>query len=194
MMAASPNQNSVTQWMVQLVDGDQLAAQQIFDRYYEQLTALARRRLSKLPPQIADHEGAVNSALRSFFSAAGDGRFGELDDRDALYKLLATITLRKVAKQYRKQHGKKHGEGQRRQQDAELRWLEDRSAGPEDLAIYQQECERLVDELSDETLRQIALMMMQGLSNGDIAEKLDIHLRSVQRKTNLILGILAERA
>ncbi len=190
----TPTNNSVTLWIARLAGGDQVAARRIFDCYYDRLRALASRHLAKLPPQIADDEGAVNSALRSFYSGAGAGRFPDLDDRDSLYKLLATITLRKVAKQYRKHYAAKAGGGNRPELGLDLSFVEDRKLGPEDLTIFQQECQRLLDHLDDETLKQIALWMMEGLSNRDIADKLEVHIRSVQRKTNLILGMLAERA
>ena len=49
-----------------------------------------------------------------------------------------------------------------------------------------EECRRLLDELRDDTLRQIALMRMEGYTNDEIAERLDCGLRSITRKIELI--------
>ena len=45
---------------------------------------------------MADDEGAVISALRSFFSGIDDGQFHDIDDENNLWRLLSTITARKV--------------------------------------------------------------------------------------------------
>jgi DNA-directed RNA polymerase specialized sigma24 family protein len=45
---------------------------------------------------------------------------------------------------------------------------------------------RLLASLRDETLRQVAVHRMEGYSNQEIAEALNISLRSVERKLRLI--------
>ena len=47
--------------------GDDLAAAEIFDRYFQRLTALARSRLSPRLAQRTDPEDIVLSVYRSFF-------------------------------------------------------------------------------------------------------------------------------
>ena len=52
--------------------------------------------------------------------------------------------------------------------------------------MVQEECDRLLDRLSDETLRNVALWRLEGFSNDEIAGKLDMTTRSVERKLNRI--------
>jgi hypothetical protein len=51
------------------------------------------------------------------------------------------------------------------------------------------ECRHLLEALGDETLRQIALLRMEGHCDGEIASRLDCSLRTVSRKLKLIRDI-----
>jgi DNA-directed RNA polymerase specialized sigma24 family protein len=48
------------------------------------------------------------------------------------------------------------------------------------------ECRRLLQALGNDTLRQIALLRMQGYSDPEIAQQLGCGLRTVGRKLELI--------
>ncbi len=76
--------------------GDEQAASDLFDRYVERLIKLARSRLSAKLQRRVDPEDVVQSAYRSFFSHAQDGRY-QLHKSGDLWRLLAAITVNKVA-------------------------------------------------------------------------------------------------
>jgi hypothetical protein len=61
---------SVTRWIGQLQDGDALAAQQLWQRYFHRLVSLARQRLRGAPRRAADEEDVALSAFASFCRAA----------------------------------------------------------------------------------------------------------------------------
>ena len=88
-------------WRQRFEAGEESAATSLVDVFYERLVRLARKRLSGMPPQVADDEGAVISALRSFFSGIQDGQFTKIDDEHDLWRVLATITARKAVRQLR---------------------------------------------------------------------------------------------
>jgi RNA polymerase sigma-70 factor (ECF subfamily) len=95
-MAEDASINLVARWR----GGDQLAADELFRRYAEQLIALARTRLSaKLAPRI-DPEDVVQSAYRSFFHGTRDGRYDIRRGGD-LWQLLVVITIHKLQHQVR---------------------------------------------------------------------------------------------
>jgi RNA polymerase sigma factor (sigma-70 family) len=79
-------------------DGDQQAAEQLFQRYAERLLALARSRLSARLTRHVDPEDVVQSACRSFFVGARNGRF-VLQRSGDLWRLLVAITLHKLQHQ-----------------------------------------------------------------------------------------------
>ncbi len=75
--------------------GDADAAETLFLRYANRLTALARKNLSPKLSRRFDPEDVVQSAYRSFFIRARDGRFSIQRSGD-LWRLLVAITLRKL--------------------------------------------------------------------------------------------------
>ena len=87
----------VTVWIAQLQGGDPAAARPLWDRYFHRLVGLARKRLKDAPRRAADEEDVALSAFDSFCRNAEAGRFPDLADRDGLWRVLATFTLRKAA-------------------------------------------------------------------------------------------------
>ncbi len=63
---------------------------------------------------------------------------------------------------------------------------------PEFAAQLTEECERLLSQLDDETLRTVAVAKMEGYSNDEIAERLGVKTRTVERKLNLIREIWSQ--
>jgi DNA-directed RNA polymerase specialized sigma24 family protein len=49
-----------------------------------------------------------------------------------------------------------------------------------------EDCQRLLDSLGDETLRQIAQLKLEGYTNEEISEQLDCVPRTVERKLERI--------
>ncbi len=177
--------DNVTEWIDRLARSDDRAAEQLVDRYYQKLVSVAQKKLEVMPPQVADDEGAVVSALRSFFSGVPGGQFPRLVDRDDLWRVLATITARKAIAQVRR-HWKKRGEAGKMARSRDMDRLLSNDPSPDQLAEFLEECTRRIDDLKDETLREIVLLRLQGWETGEIAEKLSVHQRTIQRKLSLI--------
>jgi DNA-directed RNA polymerase specialized sigma24 family protein len=175
----------ITREIRQLIGGDQDAARRIVDHYFDRLTLLARRKLSVLPPQIADDEGAVISAFRSFFSGVQKKQFPQLNDREDLWKVLATITVRKAVSQMRR-HWKASAEGGKLEGDFELERLLAHDPSPDDVAALVDECEHKIRSLADDTLRKIATLTLAGYETREIALQLGVHQRTIQRKLEII--------
>ena len=85
---------SITHCIKALKEGDQAAAQRIWDSYFRRLVGLARARLRDFPRRAADEEDVVLSAFDSFYRGVDDGRFPQLDDRHDLWQVLVLITVR----------------------------------------------------------------------------------------------------
>jgi DNA-directed RNA polymerase specialized sigma24 family protein len=198
-MSVEP-EGSVTRWIDYLRVGDDIAAQRLWERYFHQLVRLARANLRAKPRGAVDEEDIALSAFDSFCRGAEQGRFPRLDDRDSLWRLLVTITARKVVDQVERECRKKRGGGRVRN-EAALAGSESEVGGggldqavgreptPEFAAMMADECRHLLAALDDETLRQIALLRMEGYSDEEIASRLDCSLRTVGRKLKLIRDI-----
>ncbi len=192
--------DDVTQWIRGLADGDELAAQKIWDRYCEQLVRLARKRLGNSPRRVADEEDAALSAMHSFFQGAVAGRFPKLSDRHDLWKLLVTITTRKVLAQKRHDRREKRGGGAVRGESVfgrddlsghglGIEQFLAKEPTPGFLALVTDQYEQLLDKLPDELLRRITLYKLDGYSSREIAQELDCAPRTVERKLERIREI-----
>src|SRR6516165_2974442 len=82
---------SVTRWIREYIArGDEEAARQLSNRYFEKMVRLARAKLERMERPGAHHdaEDAAISALRKFYEAARGGQFPLLKDRNDLWGLL----------------------------------------------------------------------------------------------------------
>lgn len=175
------------------------AARLIWQHYFRDLLELARKSLDKRVRRRVDEEDVLQSMFQSFCVRQGRGDF-ELADRDELWKVLVTITLRKA-----RNAAIKHGRGKRnisREQDPtlvagdKLIWpdlvLEQMHAAgpsPAEAAVLNEALERRLEALADPELRRIALWRLEGYSNREIADRLECTERSIERKLGRIRSL-----
>jgi DNA-directed RNA polymerase specialized sigma24 family protein len=186
----------ITEWVRQLQGGDDVAAQKLWEGYFDRLVRLARGKLQGTPRRAADEEDVALSAFDSFCRGADQGRFPQLRDRDDLWRLLVVITERKAfdLAQYarrdkrdcRREH---HGLGP--EQDSSVSGapgpeLVAREPGQEFAAQVAEECQRLLGLLGDEQLRSIAIWKMEGYTNQEVADRLGCATNTVERRLKLI--------
>ncbi len=89
------HEGSVSEWIACLKQGDQSAAQDLWERYFKQLMRLSHGKLCVIPLAVCDEEDVALSAFESFCRAASSGRYPNLVDRENLWKILVAITARK---------------------------------------------------------------------------------------------------
>jgi RNA polymerase sigma factor (sigma-70 family) len=195
-------EESVTHWIAALKAGDDAAAQLLWQRYFQQLVELARHRLGTAPRRVADEEDVALSVFRRLCEGARRGKFEKLSDRDDLWQLLAKITARRAIDQIRRQTPRKRGCGQVRGDSVFLGARTEGRGGidelpgdeptPEFLNELVEEHDRLLGKLADETLRQVAIWRLDGFTNEEIARKLGLTTRSIERKLQRIREIWKE--
>jgi DNA-directed RNA polymerase specialized sigma24 family protein len=193
---------SITEWLGNLREGDQAAAQPLWERYFSKLVTVARTKLRRMRRTTADEdeEDAALSAFNSFCAGAARGKFPQLTDRDDLWRLLVVITARKAMAQANRQGRLKRGAGRVVEEavlfghglgdaDGSIAGLERIAADgptPEFAAMMAEECKRLLDSLDDESLKQVAVSRMEGYNNDEIADQLGCARRTVARRLDLI--------
>ncbi len=179
---------SITYWVERLKLGDHLAAQKLWEGYFQHLVRLARDKLQGAPRRASDEEDVAISAFHSFCHGAERGRFPRLEDREDLWQLLVVITARKALDLKEYERRKKRG-GSHQPASADLPKLEDiisREPTPEFALLVAEAYEALLDRLGDPTLRSIAVWKMEGYSTVQIAARLNCVPRTVERKLRLI--------
>jgi DNA-directed RNA polymerase specialized sigma24 family protein len=189
-------EGSVTGWLARLREGDAAAAQRLWERYFQRLVGLARKKLQGAPRRVADEEDVALSAFTSFCCSVERGRFPQLLDRDSLWRLLMVITARKAAHLVRDEQRQKRGgdvtpfEGPAADmEDTVLEQILGREPSPEFAAQVAEECQRLLCSLDDDELRSVALWKMEGYTIEEMAEKLGYAARSIKRKLQVIRGV-----
>jgi RNA polymerase sigma factor (sigma-70 family) len=195
------SEGSVTHWISQLQAGNSAAAQPLWERYFQQLVQLARKKLHGSPCRAVDEEDVALSAFDSFCRAAENQRFPLLTDRDNLWRLLVVLTARKALHAVRDERRQKRGGGHVLDETALAgAFPEDGEVGldavigseptPDFAARVAEECRHLLDLLDDD-LRLIAVSRMEGYSTEEIARRLGCAPRTVERKLKRIRGIWA---
>jgi DNA-directed RNA polymerase specialized sigma24 family protein len=196
--------NSVTLWLDGVKAGDDRAIQKLWDRYFQRLVRVAARRLSGHARRDIDEEDVALSAFHAFCENAGRGRFPQLTGRNDLWRLLVVITARKVVGIVRHRACQKRGGGMVLGEsalpdspdgnDAGLAQFLGREPSPELAAQLADDFRRLLESLGDRRLRTVALMRFEGQNAGEIAVRMGISPRTVERKLHLIRKVIEEQS
>lgn len=184
--------HSISVWIERFRASDQEAARVLWERFFDRMVAIARRRLRHASRRSSDEEDVAVMAFTRFHQAVHAGRFPLLRDRNDLWAVLLTLTERTASTQLRHELRQKRGGGDVRG-DSALRPLrgsdvepETQDPSPEDAAVLHDELARLLELLDDDQLRQIALGKMEGYTNQEIAAQLGCSGVTIERRLRLI--------
>jgi RNA polymerase sigma factor (sigma-70 family) len=181
---SSSDRGSVSIWLDELREGDSVAAQELWNRYFARLAMVAQARLRTLARDSSGEDIAL-SAMKSVMIGVRENRFPDLADRDGLWPLLVTITARKSLSEQRRQLAQKRTRALE-EQLPELSDIIGLVPTPEFAAEVADEIERLVKLVGDATLRQVVERKLGGYTNEEIAEELGCTKRTVIRKLKRI--------
>jgi len=174
--------------------GDQRAAKMLYDRYVGLLLAQAKRRLSQRLASRVEAEDIVQSVFRSFFLRLQKGEY-QFDQGEDIAKLLLRITVNKTLRQVTYHQAAKRALQQETPQPTEaneaLIQVAGRDPSPEEAVAYVDEVEHFLKQLPTEA-RRIIELRLEGFSEREIAERLQISDRKV-RRINERIRELAER-
>jgi RNA polymerase sigma factor (sigma-70 family) len=193
---------SVTLWLRQLLAGDPIAAQKLWEHYFAQLLHLARKKLRGTRRRAADEEDVAQIAFNSFCRGLACGRFPRLHDRNSLWALLVRITERKAFDLAQHERRQKRGGGlvvgesaipsatpDDSKAEHGLDQIISREPTPKFAAQIAEEVEQRLAQLGAGDLRAIALWKLEGYTNAEIAAKLGCVEGTVERKLRAIRTI-----
>ncbi len=187
----TPPQDSVMHWVEKLRSGDPAAARQLWERYYQDMVELARRKLWHTSCRWADEEDVALSAFKSFCHGLANGRFPESIDRGNLWQLLFTLTARKAVDLHRRQGRIKRG-GAAQGVEVDMDGLAAPMVRPDLAALLEEQVRTLLDGLGDPQLRAVAQWKMEGFTQAEIAARLGCTERTVERKLRVIRRLWQE--
>jgi DNA-directed RNA polymerase specialized sigma24 family protein len=187
---------SATLWIDQVKAGDSAGAHKLWERYFQRLVGLARKKLQDKPRRAADEEDVALSAFASFCRRAEQGHFPQIQDRDNLWRLLFVLTVRKALNRVKHESRQKRGgavqdvplspNADLGADEIDLEQIMGREPTPDFAAQVAEECQRLLVRLGDTQLRWIALWKMEGYTTEEIAAKLRRAPRTIERRLQLI--------
>lgn len=197
------NEESVSEWFMQLKAGEAEAAQKLWERYSQELIRLARKRLNGIPRAALDEEDIALSVFSRICNAAANGRFSDMRTRDDLWWLLMRVTKHKAIDYIRREMADKRGGGRvKLARDCEAKEcsagsaffesLESLEPTPEFLFALEEEYQMRLGKLRDERQRIVARMRIEGYTVSEIASALSIGLRAVERKLQVIRELWSE--
>ena len=184
------SEKEVTQWVMHAKHGDIVAQQHLWNEFFTKLAKLAKQRMQSMPLRAADEEDVAISAMKSFYIGLANHKFDSLENRNDLWKLLVTLTARKVSKHYRMHYAEKRGGGGEVLGESALVSFISSKPTPEKEAEIAETCEVMFNKLNDKTLQQIARLQLEGYSSKEISGKLERPQRTIERKRELIRAIL----
>lgn len=176
--------DDVANLLERLRKGDQQAGSELFQRYADRLVTLARGRLSAKLAQRVDAEDVVQSAYRSFFAGARNGRY-DLQQASDLWRLLVTITLHKLQHQFKRNTAEKRSvDRERRPANPQLGGIPydllAQEPSPVEAVALTEEVERLMRE-REPLHRRMLEMALQGYDTEEIAADTQRSERTVRR-------------
>lgn len=182
------------EWPKGVQTGDAQALVQLFERYAQRLARLAEQHLSRKLAGRLDAEDVVQSAFGTFFRRCAQGKF-QIDSSAQIWKLLVEITVQKA-----RAKGRFHTAGMRHVgaevpggDDARLREAIAHEPGPEEAVALVDQIEALLRGLPP-LCGPVLEMRLQGYRVSEIAPKLDVTRRTVQRALNRLQERLDEPA
>jgi RNA polymerase sigma factor (sigma-70 family) len=190
-------QNIVADLVGRWRNGDQQAADELFQRYTARLIALARTRQPAALLHRFDPEDVVQSAYRSFFVRARDGRV-EVQPGADLWQLLVAIMLHKLQHQVRRNTADKRTVAREQHfgNEDSLRGvqaqLEADGPSPAEAAALADELERVMRDL-DPVHRQIVELRLQGYNHEEIADQTQRSECTVRRVLSSLKRELEDR-
>lgn len=187
---------SVSVWIAGLQSGNLAAFESLWRRYAEALATEVERRLPA-GPGTYDGDDVAQSVFTAIWAAAESGRLQDFRSRDELWWFLTAVAKRKSIDRLRRESALKRGGGRVQNESAlaradgagyRLELLVDETPGPQQLADLQDEYAELMAGLGDPLLQGIAHARLVGYDVSEIARRVGVSRRTVERKLRVIRG------
>ncbi len=163
-----------------------------FEEYYTRLLSLVHSNLQGHMQRRVGASDIAQSALRSFYAAAREGRF-DLAGRSEIWRLLVTITLNKMRDQARRHHSAKRSIHSEDQTGCSVEGESaHRVPGPEDVSMLQDEVDHVLERLGP-SHREIGTRIVLGEKSADIAAATRRSMRTVRRVEKALVEALIQR-
>jgi DNA-directed RNA polymerase specialized sigma24 family protein len=195
---ASDPEGSVARAIAKYLEGDDSELGELVAALNAELVEKARDKLKNAPKlrSVTDAEGAVSSAVGSYWRALKNGKYRDMKHNNELKGLLITFVRRKALRQMRKHSRLKAGGGGVINEPATGLEVRGREPSPLDAAIEQENLaliravvEQWHDLMSEKGLLDVAELSLEGLGYRQIAQILTVREARVRRMITMVNGL-----
>lgn len=178
------NETSESVWLESVVHLKNGYEADAVSRFTGRLLALAKSRMpAKLNARI-DPEDVVQSVFRSFFQRNQSGQF-VFEETSDVWRLLAAITYRKVQQTIRFHQRQQRDVTRETVADGALVPITESEATVSSLAMMEELIDKIVGRIP-ETHRTVLAMRLENYSIEEIAQRVQVSSRTVERALALI--------
>lgn len=185
-----PATHSITDAINGLGEHDDESIGLLWNRFFDRLAKFADKKVFPRHARFYDGEDIAASALYAVLDGMKNDRFERPGNRNDLWSLLVVVASRKAINRGIRMDAQKrddrrtsrgssafvpHGEGNLPEY---LRSSND----PAKMYEFQATCKTMLNQLPDDSYRQVALLRMAGYTNEEIAKELECATRTVERK------------
>ncbi len=183
--------DSVSKWIERTKQGDDAAAERIWQRYFRALVQHAQQHVPAHLGQMSDGEDFAVIAFQALLDGFRNGRFQQIRNRVELWRMLTTIAARRAVNHIKSELRQRRGGGARRQlEDDELIGEHRANWGSADdpawIAQFAETIQSLFRALPDDLFRTVARMRLAGHDIKEIADQLQVSPRTIDRKLGQI--------
>ena len=188
--------------------GDSIAYDELWGMFYPKLKAAVRFKVASMPRLANDASDLTSEALQSFFRRAFVDQEFDLNCSNSVWQLLKLITMRHVNDALKGLKAAKRGgglvplsleslsrsdisrnAGSDSGDDLAAMVPDAKQSEPSDEIEWSELLDRLLASIEDGTAKQILLLRLEHHSNSEIADMLQISIRTVQRHLKVIAGL-----
>ncbi|HMP79552.1 MAG TPA: ECF-type sigma factor [Pirellulaceae bacterium] len=182
--------DSVSNWIERTKQGDESAAERIWQRYFQALVHHAQRYVPTHLAQMSDGEDFALAAFQALLDGFRNGRFQHVTNRGDLWRILATIAGRRAVNHVKSELRQRRGGARRRQLDGDdvvgERVAVDSFDDPVSIAQFTETVQALFTALPNDELRAVASLRLAGHEIKDIAAQMQVSSRTIDRKLEMI--------
>ena len=169
------------------------AATDLWNRYFQRLGTYAKKKIFPRLLRHFDEDDIANSTFMALVKGLRESRFDKVTNRDELWQMMTIIASRKIANATKFFDRQKRGGGKVKGESVfgesgiySVADMVNHVFSENEYDQFEKICDELLCGISDKRTRQVAVLRLQGYSIAEIAEKLGVAPRTIDRELAMI--------
>jgi DNA-directed RNA polymerase specialized sigma24 family protein len=174
--------HTITALLSGVKQADNDAAHALFGKCYDRVVAISLKKLGNMPRRGFDEDDVANSAFHEFLSRAAAGGFKKLENREDVWQVLTLLVGDKIGDRLRHEGRMKRGGGEPGVPLVDVAEVVSKLDDPALEAEINDAKRVFLANLPSDDHRRVVELMAEGRTHEDIANTLNLSLRTVDRR------------